>query len=189
MRSAVHRPAILAAAAIALVAAAIALVALVAACSSSGSSPASSPVPTNMGPVGTLGSAGGTITVTDAWVRATPPGTTTSAVYLTLTNGTGTDDALVWVSTPAAGMAEIHQVSAASAAPAESTGMGGAMMGMHPIEKLPLPAGGSVKLEPGSFHIMLIDVKEPLKEGATIEVTLNFEKTAPITLTILVKMV
>lgn len=179
MRSAVLRPAILA----------IALVALVAACSSSGSSPAPSPVPTNMGPAGTLGPAGGAITVTDAWARATPPGTTTSAVYLTVTNGTGTDDALVWVSTPAAGMAEIHQVSAVSAAPAESTGMGGAMMGMHPIEKLPLPAGGSVRLEPGSFHIMLIDVKEPLKEGATIEVTLNFEKTAPITLTVPVKRV
>ncbi len=188
MRSTLLRPAILATAAIVLGAA----------CSSSGSSPA----PSEMGPAGTLGP-GGVISVTDAWARATPPGTTTSAVYMQLTNLTGSDDALVSVSTPAAGTAEIHEVSAVAPAPAESTGMGGGMasaapagsagmggpmMGMHPIEKLPLPAGGSVKLAPGSFHIMLIDVKDPLKDGATIEVTLTFEKAAPITLTVPVKM-
>jgi copper(I)-binding protein len=176
----------------------IAVVALVAACSSSGASamPAASVPAATAGP-------GGTIAVTDAWARAMPPGTTTSAVYVKLTNGTGVDDALVSVSTPATATAEIHEVSPVSAAPAESSGMGGGMssvapmesagtgggmMGMHPIEKLPLPAGQMVELKPGSFHIMLIDVPEPLKDGSTIEVTLTFEKAPPITLTVPVKM-
>jgi hypothetical protein len=175
----------------------VAVVALVAGCSSSGSSAApSASVAATAGP-------GGTITVTDAWARAMPPGTTTSAVYLKLANGTGADDALVSVSTPVTPTAEIHEVSAvsaapaesagmgggmSSAAPAESAGMGGGMMGMHPIEKLPLPAGATVELKPGSFHIMLIDVTTPLKDGDTIEVTLTFEKAPPVTLTVPVKM-
>ena len=160
----------------------VAVVALVAACSSSASSAApSAGAATTAGP-------GGTITVTDAWARAMPPGTTTSAVYMKLANGTGTDDGLVSVSTPVTPTAEIHEVSAVSAAPVESAGMGGGMMGMHPIEKLPLPAGATVELKPGSFHVMLIDVTTPLKEGDTIEVTLTFEKAPPITLTVPVKM-
>ncbi len=186
MRSHLLRSAVLAAA----------LVGLVAACSSSGSSAAPSAAgDATAGP-------GGTITATDAWARAMAPGTTTSAVYVTLTNGTGTDDALVSVSTPATPTAEIHEVSMVSAAPMESSGMGGGMsaapmesggmgggmMGMHPIEKLPLPAGATVQLKPGSFHIMLIDVPTPLKDGSTIEVTLTFEKAPPITLTVPVKM-
>jgi hypothetical protein len=161
---------------------AVAVVGLVAACSSSSSSAA----PSTAG--GATAGPGGTITATDAWARAMAPGTTTSAVYVTLTNGTGTDDALVSVSTPATPTAEIHEVSAVSAAPEESAGMGGGMMGMHPIEKLPLPAGATVQLKPGSFHIMLIDVPAPLKDGSTIEVTLTFEKAPPITLTVPVKM-
>jgi copper(I)-binding protein len=170
MRANLFRPALLA----------VAVVALVAACSSSGSSAA----PAASAETG----AGGSITAADAWARAMAPGTTTSAVYVKLTNGTGIDDALVSVSTPATPTAEIHEVSLVSAAPAESSGMGGGMMGMHPIEKLPLPAGQTVELKPGSFHIMLIDVPEPLKDGSTIEVTLTFEKAPPLTLTVPVKM-
>jgi copper(I)-binding protein len=170
MRANLFRPALLA----------VAVVALVAACSSSGSSAA----PAASAETG----AGGSITAADAWARAMAPGTTTSAVYVKLTNGTGIDDALVSVSTPATPTAEIHEVSLVSAAPAESSGMGGGMMGMHPIEKLPLPAGATVELKPGSFHVMLIDVPEPLKDGSTIEITLTFEKAPPITLTVPVKM-
>jgi copper(I)-binding protein len=176
----------------------VAIVALVAACSSSGASPA----PAASAPAATAGP-GGSIAVTDAWARAMPPGTTTSAVYMKLTNGTAADDALLSVSTPVTATAEIHEVSLvsaapvgssgmgsgmSSAAPVESPGMGGGMMGMHPIEKLPLPAGATVELKPGSFHVMLIDVPEPLKDGSTIEITLTFEKAPPITLTVPVKM-
>jgi periplasmic copper chaperone A len=177
MRTIIIRPA-LALAAIALVAAA---------CASSGSSAAPS---ASAAPEMTAGP-GGVMTVTDAWARAMPPGQTTSAVYLKIANGTGQDDALVSVSTPATATAEIHEVVAVSAAPdasADAGGMGGGMMGMQPIAKLAIPAGGSVELKPGAFHIMLIDVKDPLKDGSTIEVTLNFEKAPPITLTVPVKM-
>ena len=175
MRSSALRPLI--------VLATVALV--VAACSSSGSSaaPSASAAPATAGP-------GGAMAVTDAWARAMPPGQTTSAVYLKIANETGQDDALVSVTTNATATAEIHEVMAVSADPAASadSGMGGGMMGMQPIAKLPIPAGGSVELKPGAFHIMLIDVKDPLKDGATIEVTLNFEKAPPVTLTVPVKM-
>jgi copper(I)-binding protein len=189
MRTTLLRPA-LALASIAIV---------VAACSSTGST-AVPPAAAGAGASAAAATAGpgGVITVTDAWARAMPPGTTTSAVYFKLTNLTGQDDALVSVSTPVTATAEIHQVMAVSAAPAESTGMGGgmtsvapaggAMMGMSPIDKLPLPAGATVELKPGAYHVMLVDVKDPLKEGTTIEVTLTFEKAPPVTLTVPVQM-
>ncbi|MCU0504919.1 MAG: copper chaperone PCu(A)C [Chloroflexi bacterium] len=176
----------------------VAAIALVTACSSSGATtaPAASTVPATEG-------APGAITATGAWARAMAPGATNSAVYVTLLNGTGTDDALVSAAADIDATVEIHEVSMvseapmesagmgggmSSAAPVESAGMGGGMMGMRPIEKLPLPAGAAVELKPGSYHIMLIGVKEPLKDGSTIEVTLTFEKAPPITLTVPVKM-
>ena len=147
MRTSMLRP-VLAIAAVALV---------VAACSSSGSSATPSAATT-----APEASAAGAMTVTDAWARAMAPGSTTSAVYLKIANGTGQDDALVAVKSTAPGVAEIHEVSMVSAAPdasADSGGMGGmqsaapmgsaaagGMMGMHPIEKLPLPSGQSVEL-------------------------------------------
>ena len=174
----------------------VAAIALVSACSSSGATtaPAASAVPATEGVPGAMEATG-------AWARAMAPGATNSAVYLTLLNGTGTDDALVSASANIDATVEIHEVSMVSEAPMESAGMGGGMsspapmgsagggmMGMRPIEKLPLPAGTAVELKPGSYHIMLIGVKEPLKDGSTIEVTLTFEKAPPITLTVPVKM-
>jgi copper(I)-binding protein len=162
MRSAPFRAVLVAAAALAIVAA----------CASSSSTPAPSAAASV--------AAAGAMSVTGAWARETPPGTMTTAAYMTIANGTGTDDALVSASTPV-GMAQIHEVMAVGSADPMSSEA--PMMGMQQIEKLPIPAGGSVELKPGSFHIMIMDVKEPLKAGSTIEVTLTFEKAPPITVT------
>lgn len=147
--------------------AAVAL-AVVAGCSSSGSSPAAS-------------ATGGRMTVTGAWARETPPVMIPSGAYMTITNGTGSDDALVSASSPAAASVEVHEIMVvATSDPMTSTGF---MMGMQPVARLPIPAGGTVELKPGSYHLMLIDLKEPLKAGSTIEITLTFEKAPPVTVT------
>ena len=61
--------------------------------------------------------------------------------------------------------------------------MGGGMMGMQPIARLEIPAGGTVELMPGSYHIMLIDLKQELKAGDKIEITLTFEKAGEVKVT------
>jgi copper(I)-binding protein len=61
------------------------------------------------------------------------------------------------------------------------------MMGMQPVERLEIPAGGSVQLKPGSYHIMLIGLKEDLKAGDTIEITLTFENAGELALSVPVK--
>ena len=173
MRSAPFRAALVAAAALAIVAA----------CTGSGSSPAPSAA-ASIGPApsaaASAAAAAGGMTVTGAWARETPPGTMTSAAYMTIANGTGMDDALVSASTPA-GMAQVHEVKAVGSVDPMSSAA--PMMGMQQIEKLPIPAGGSVELKPGSFHIMIMNVTQPLKAGSTIQVTLTFEKAPPVTVT------
>ena len=61
------------------------------------------------------------------------------------------------------------------------------MMGMQPIARLEIPAGGSVELKPGSYHIMLIGLKQDLKVGDSIEITLKFEKAGEIKVTAAVR--
>jgi copper(I)-binding protein len=61
--------------------------------------------------------------------------------------------------------------------------MGEGMMGMRPIARLEIPAGGSVELKPGGYHVMLIDLNQELKAGDKIEITLKFEKAGEIKVT------
>lgn len=126
-----------------------------ASCSSSGASPA-----------------GGALTVTDAWARQAMSMDTAGAAYMTIANGTGEADALTGVQTDAAANPEIH----------ETTNEGG-MMAMHPVERIEVPAGGSVSLEPGGYHIMLINLTQELEVGGTIDLTLTFEKAGDIKVT------
>ena len=74
---------------------------------------------------------------------------------------------LVGVSSPAAGVAEVHEMA-----------MQGDVMKMRAIESLALPAGQPVQLKPGGHHIMLLDLKAPLAEGATVPLTLLFKDAA-----------
>ena len=61
--------------------------------------------------------------------------------------------------------------------------MGGGMMTMQPVESVPVPAGETVELKPGGYHVMLLDVKKVLAVGDTIDVTLTFEKAGEVTTT------
>ncbi len=90
----------------------------------------------------------GTMVVTDAWARPSMGMEMAGAAYMQITNETGQADALIGVATSAAANPEIHETSE------DASGM----MGMHPVERLNIPAGGTVALEPGGFHIMLINL-------------------------------
>ena len=136
--------------------------------------------------------AGPAITLDGGWARTSPAMATAGAVYVEITNAGGVDDALVDVSVDpsVAARAELHETTAAE--PTDDTdddGMGegsgttmGGMMEMRPVEEIPVPAGGSVSLEPGGYHIMLLELAAPLEVGATIEVTLTFAEAGDLVL-------
>ena len=101
------------------------------------------------------------VAVSDAWVRGTVPGQKATGAFMRLTSPT--DAALVSASSPVAGIVEIHEMA-----------MEGGVMKMRAVPKLPLPAGKPVELKPGGYHVMLMDLKQQLKEGDTVPVTLAF---------------
>lgn len=112
--------------------------------------------------------AGGGLTVTDVWARATAgnPDENT-AIYATITNASGEADTLVSASVAGdiAERAELHEV----------VQEGGAMV-MREIEGgIPVPASGPAVLEPGANHVMLLNVQEQLSPGQTFMATLTFE--------------
>ena len=93
--------------------------------------------------------------------------------YVILTNRGESADALVSASTPAAESVEFH----------ESMLVDG-MSRMRPRSEIPLPAGATVKLQPGGLHLMLVGLKTPLVEGARVPLTLEFRKAGRITVEI-----
>lgn len=103
------------------------------------------------------------VTVTDAWARATVTGQKATGAFMTLT---AKDNAkLVGVSSPVAGVAEIHEMK-----------MDKDVMKMAALPNgLDLPAGKAVALKPGSYHVMLMDLKAPLVKDSTVPVTLTFQ--------------
>jgi copper(I)-binding protein len=107
------------------------------------------------------------VAVHDAWARATAPGQTTGAVYMSITSPTG--DTLTGVSSPDAGAAMLHK----------TTQMNG-MSDMADMESLPLPAGKKVTLAPHGMHVMLMDLKHPLVAGQSVGVDLTFAKSPGI---------
>ena len=111
----------------------------------------------------------GTVSVTNAWARATAGESKTGAAYVTLTDS-GAADRLIGASTPVAGTAQVHQTINANG-----------VMQMRPVDALPLEPGKPVTLAPGSYHIMLTDLHQPLKRGETFPLTLTFDHAKPVT--------
>ncbi|TAK02431.1 MAG: copper chaperone PCu(A)C [Chloroflexota bacterium] len=109
------------------------------------------------------------ITITDPWVRPPTGPDRPAAAYLTIEAIGDRADALLAVSSPAAARCEVHETTM------DSSGMAG----MHPIERLEIPAGGTVKLEPGGYHIMLMEAQE-LTVGDTVELRLEFDKAGTV---------
>jgi len=103
------------------------------------------------------------VSVADAWVRATVPGQRTAGAYMQLKSAV--DARVVAASSPVAKVVEIHEMK-----------LDGGIMTMRAVETLALPAGQSVTLSPGGFHVMLMGIAQPLKEGDRVPLTLVVEE-------------
>ncbi len=112
----------------------------------------------------------GALEISQPWARATAPTAPTGGGFLTITNKGTTPDRLIAVHSPAAGKVQVHEMK-----------MDGNIMRMRALEHgLEIPAGATVKLAPGGFHLMMMNLKGPLKQGSKVPVTLVFEKAGSI---------
>jgi periplasmic copper chaperone A len=102
------------------------------------------------------------VTVSSAWVRPTAPGQSVAGAYLKITSTVPAS--LIAVSSTAAKSVEVHEMS-----------MADNVMKMRQVAKLELPAGKTVELKPGGYHLMLIDVAKPLAKGASVPLKLTIE--------------
>ena len=101
------------------------------------------------------------VTVGDPWIRATVPAQKTAGAFMQLRSPKATR--LVDVQSPVAGRAEVHQMA-----------MEGQTMRMQKVDGIDLPAGQPVNLSSGGYHVMLFDLKQQLKEGEQVPLTLTF---------------
>ena len=110
--------------------------------------------------------AANSLAISQAWSRATPGGARVASGYLTITNNGPAADRLIDGSSDAAAKVEMHEMATKD----------GVMTMREVKDGLPVAPGATVKLAPGGFHLMLVNVKKPLKQGDVVTVTLNFEK-------------
>ena len=119
-----------------------------------------------------------TITVEQAWARATPGGARTGAAYMTLINSGASTDRLLSATTPVADQVQFHKET-------EDNGVS-RMREVHNVERSP---GGKIIFKPSEMHMMIVGLKQPLTEGQTFPLTLQFEKAGKIDLTIPIEKV
>jgi copper(I)-binding protein len=116
----------------------------------------------------------GDLVITQAWSRATPGGAKVGGGYLTIENKGSTPDRLIGGSAEVAGKVQVHEMA-----------MNNGVMTMRPLDKgLVIEPGKTVKLAPGGYHLMLLDLKSPLKQGEKVPLTLEFEKAGKIALSL-----
>lgn len=113
----------------------------------------------------------GDIEIHHPWTRATPAGAKVAAGYMVLENKGATADRLISVTAEIAGKTEIHEMGVDEAG----------VMTMRPLaDGVEIPAGGSVELKPGAFHIMFLDINRSIAEGEMVAGTLTFEKAGTV---------
>lgn len=116
----------------------------------------------------------GDLVISQAWSRATPGGAKIAGGYLTIENKGTAPDRLIGGSGDIAGKVEVHEMA-----------MNNGVMTMRPLDKgLAIEPGKTVKLAPGGYHLMMFDLKGPLKQGEKVPVTLEFEKAGKVNLSL-----
>jgi len=116
----------------------------------------------------------GDLVITQAWARATPGGAKVGGGFLSIENKGSAPDKLVGVTAEAAGKVEVHEMATE-----------GGVMKMRPVEGgVTIDPGKTVKLAPGGLHLMMMDLKGPLKQGERLPVTLQFEKAGTVQVTL-----
>ena len=115
----------------------------------------------------------GDLVITQAWSRATPGGAKIGGGYLTIQNKGSAADRLIGGSADVADKVQVHEMATTNG-----------VMTMRRLDKgLSIEPGKTVKLAPGGYHLMLLDLKSPLKQGDQVPVTLEFEKAGKVKLT------
>jgi periplasmic copper chaperone A len=116
----------------------------------------------------------GDLVISQGWSRATPGGAKIGGGYLTVENKGSAPDRLIHASGDFAGKVEVHEMA-----------MKNGVMTMRPVDNgLTIEPGKTVKLAPGGFHLMMFDLKNPLKQGDKVPVILEFEKAGKVTLSL-----
>ncbi len=116
----------------------------------------------------------GDLMITQAWSRATPGGAKIGGGYLTIENKGSAPDRLIGGSADIASKVEVHEMV-----------MNNGVMTMRPLDKgLTIEPGKTAKLAPGGYHLMMFDLKRPLKQGDKLPVTLEFEKAGKVTISL-----
>jgi periplasmic copper chaperone A len=116
----------------------------------------------------------GDLVISQAWSRATPGGAKIGAGYLTIENKGSAADRLVAISGEVAGKIEVHEMA-----------MNNGVMTMRPLEQgLTVDPGKTVTLAPGGYHLMMTDLKQPMKLGDKVSLMLEFEKAGKVAVTL-----
>ncbi len=118
-----------------------------------------------------------TLRIDHPFARATPGGARNGGVYLSVENHGDQADRLVGVSTPVA-HAELHQMS-----------VDAGVMRMRAVDGLEVKPGGRLTLQPGGYHVMLMDLKRPLQPGDSFPMTLAFQKAGSIEVSVVVESI
>ena len=109
------------------------------------------------------------LSIDHAFARATPPGAKSGGAFFVVTNAGAAPDKLVRAASPIAGSVELHQMA-----------MDGGVMRMRALPSMDVPPGGRLELQPGGYHVMMLDLKQPLKAGDKVPLTLTFERAGNI---------
>ncbi|MEN6585146.1 MAG: copper chaperone PCu(A)C [Sulfuricella sp.] len=115
-------------------------------------------------PLFAAGNAADNVTMGDPYVRLVAPGQNVTGAFMVFKNGDDKDHKVVKADSPASKVAELHT----------HVNEGG-MMKMRPVKDIEIKAKGETALQPGGLHIMLIDLKKPLKEGENVAISVTFE--------------
>ena len=112
----------------------------------------------------------GPLKIGHPWTRATPPGAKVGGGYLTIENTGSTADRLVSVSASFAGRTEIHEMAVTNG-----------VMTMRPLEKgVEIAQGAKLEFKPGGYHLMFMELKQPLEQGKLQKAVLTFEKAGTV---------
>ncbi|RYZ11899.1 MAG: copper chaperone PCu(A)C [Comamonadaceae bacterium] len=109
-----------------------------------------------------LGAAQAQVSLSDAWVRSTVPQQKATGFFVRMQSAS--DMRFVGAASPVAGVVQVHEMA-----------MQDHVMRMRPVPSIALPAGQPVELTPGGYHVMLLDLKQQIKAGEQVPVTLFFE--------------
>jgi periplasmic copper chaperone A len=117
-----------------------------------------------------------TLHIDHPFTRATPPGGQVAGAFMSIENRGKDADRLISVTSPVAGLAQIHEMA-----------MEGGLMKMRAVPGIELKPGSTVQLRPGGYHVMLEALKQPLKQGDEFPLTLTFEKAGSIEIKVAVE--